>query len=133
MNNLLIERKAKFLFSSSYPLRFQYLICIAILFLSFCNRTTLSLTKDNVENPSYVSKTESYLLGYYEFGAVEEWICPSDSHTKIVIERNIVDSVIHFAVGGVFTTRSNIVYCSKSIEARPTELQPNSSGKTKSR
>lgn len=120
-----------FLISSSYPVRFQYLIWIAILFFSFCNRTTLSLTKDNVENPSYESKTESYFLGYYEFGAVEEWICPSGSHNKIVIERNIVDSVIHFAVGGVFTTRSNIVYCSKSLESRQAEMQPKAKPKSR--
>jgi hypothetical protein len=109
--------------------RFGILIIASLLFFSFCNKTTLTFTKDNVETPNYESRTESYLMGYYEFHAVEEWICPSDSHNKVIIERGKIDTAIHYLAGGILTTRSNIVYCSKSLEVA--EVEPESKPKNK--
>ena len=100
----------------------EFLILILFVFFSFCNKTTLNFTKDKIEEPSYESKSESYLVGYFEIGKIEEWICPNGSHNKLVIERGLIDTIIHFTVGGVFTTRSNIVYCSQSLEVTEVEL-----------
>ncbi|NCS95469.1 MAG: hypothetical protein GW761_16885 [Leptospira sp.] len=109
-------------FGSTHHIKTYCLLILMVLLISYCNKTTLSLTKDKIETASYESKTESYLLGYYELGQTEEWVCPSGSHNKVVIERNKFDTIIHFAVGGVFTTRSNTIYCSKSVEVADIEL-----------
>lgn len=97
---------------------YQLKLALFFIILNFinCNKTTLHLTKDDVEKPTYESRTESYFLGYYEFGKVEEWICDSGKHNRIEIEKGYVDTIIHFIVGGIFTTRTNSIYCLPSKE-----------------
>jgi|JI8StandDraft_1071087.scaffolds.fasta_scaffold47431_3 hypothetical protein len=104
----------------------KYIIILSGIIFINCNKTTLYLTKDTIESPTYESRTESYLLGYYEFGKVEEWICESGTHNRLEIEKGFVDTIVHFIVGGVFTTRTNAIYCLPSkanIESNPKQEQ----------
>jgi len=84
---------------------------LCVLLSLGCNQATLIDKKSTAEKPSDSNRTYSYVMGYYEFGAPREAVCPEGKLTRVEIKRNVVDSIIHFFVGGIVTTRTQEIYC----------------------
>ncbi|WP_442915975.1 LIC_10461 domain-containing protein [Leptospira sp. GIMC2001] len=80
-----------------------------------CNRTTINFQKSpkdqNLQESSL--KTYSYVIGYLELGQTKTTNCDSSKLSRVVMERNWLDTVIHFAIGGFVTTRTTTVTCIK--------------------
>lgn len=91
-------------------LKFPLLILLIFIFQS-CNHATFVDVRSSAEKPTASTKTYSYVLGYFELGKPAEAICPEGKVTKIEIKRNVVDSIIHFLIGGIVTSRTQDVYC----------------------
>lgn len=92
-------------------MRILGLFTLLILSLASCNKTTLINTRSIGETPNETSKTHSIILGYYEIGKSNTAFCPEGRISRIVIKRNLWDSVVHILVGGVYSTRTQEVYC----------------------
>lgn len=80
-------------------------------FVFQCNHTTLVDVRSSAEKPTATTKTYSYVLGYFELGQPAEAICPEGKLTKVEIKRNVMDSIIHFLIGGIVTSRTQDIYC----------------------
>jgi hypothetical protein len=92
-------------------MRFLGLLIIFIGLLANCNRTTLINTKSIGEKPNETSKTKAVGLGYYEIGDANVAFCPEGRISRIEIKRNRTDAIIHILAGGIYTTRTQEVYC----------------------
>jgi hypothetical protein len=92
-------------------MRILGLFTLLILSFANCNKTTLINTKSIAETPNETSKTHSIILGYYEIGKPNTAFCPEGRISRIEIKRNLKDAIIHILVGGVYSTRTQEVYC----------------------
>lgn len=94
-------------------MRYQKFILALIIVIStgFCNRATLIDKRSSAQESAGSTRTISYIMGYYEFGEVNEAICPEGRLTRIEIKRGVLDSIIHIVAGGIVSTRTQDVYC----------------------
>lgn len=83
------------------------------LLLGACNTTTLLQSSNSSPDllPVESNTTRSVVMGYFEVGDVNVARCPEGNLSRIRIQRGFLDSVIHILVGGIYSTRTQEVYC----------------------
>lgn len=89
---------------------------IALLGLGFlvnCQTTVIQINPSSEQTAQPTGKVRygSAVLGNIDITKNYESPCGQNVN-KVVIRRDLIDSIIHFAIGGIYTTRSVEVYCS---------------------
>ncbi len=91
----------------------QLLLAFGILVLSHCQTTIIQInpSSEPMIQPTGKVRYGSAAFGYIDISKNYESPCGQNVN-QVVIRRDWLDSVIHFAIGGIYTTRSVEVYCS---------------------
>lgn len=101
----------------------QALIALVLAGAVSCHTTIIETNPQSPEGPeNQVAEDgkapdyeETYIslgLGIYEYSEPDYVPCPGGVKS-VKMERNVLDTVIHFFVGGIYTTRHVQVVCNK--------------------
>ena len=85
------------------------ILCFMIVFMS-CQTTVLNFAPSQGAEPTQSTAYGSMLVGIFEVSDPPEIPCPGQVR-KIVITRNAWDFLLHFFLGGIYTTRRIRIYC----------------------
>lgn len=85
---------------------------LGIFIFSNCQTTVIQISPSSepLGKPTSKVRYGSAAFGYIDVTKNYESPCGQNVN-QIVIQRDWVDSLIHFAIGGIYTTRSVDVYC----------------------
>ena len=103
-----------------YRLKKIFISLVLVLFVTAganCHKTTIKVKPQ--QHPDYIREAKlekkvrykSLFLGVKELSTAEPEQCPENRAETVIIKRDLIDSVIHVLIGGVFTTRSVELYC----------------------
>ncbi|MGJ4752538.1 hypothetical protein CH370_10905 [Leptospira kmetyi] len=84
-----------------------------------CHNTTLQIHENQIQpsfsaesKPDQTFKQGGYLVGLIDAFETPEISCP-EGKPQILIQRNVLDNVIHWTIGGIYTRRTVQVFCQK--------------------
>lgn len=94
-------------------LLFTFFFVLMSIVLSNCQTTVIQInpSSEPMIQPSGKVRYGSAAFGYIDVTKNYESPCGQNVN-QVVIRRDWLDSLIHFAIGGIYTTRSVDVYCS---------------------
>lgn len=94
-------------------------ILFFFLFVFDCHNTTLQIYQNQtpILNPTQEKPEATFIQGGYLVGMIENFK-PPEIHCKegkpqILIQRNLMDSFLHWTIGGIYTRRTVQVFCHK--------------------
>ncbi len=92
---------------------------IFFIFTIGCHNTTLKIYPNQTpilnpvrEKPDLTYKQGGYLVGMIENFKIPEIHC-KEGRPQILIQRNLMDSILHWTIGGIYTSRTVQVFCQK--------------------
>ncbi|AOP35306.1 hypothetical protein A0128_16520 [Leptospira tipperaryensis] len=97
----------------------RILIAPFLLFALGCHNTTLQIYPNQtpIMNPTHEKPEITYTQGGYLVGMIENFKTPEvhckEGKPQIFIQRNLMDSILHWTIGGIYTRRTVQVFCQK--------------------
>ncbi|TGM53177.1 LA_3781 family PerA/PerB upregulated protein [Leptospira adleri] len=89
------------------------------LFVLGCHNTTLQIYPNQIPiaNPTQEKPEATFTQGGYLVGMIENFKTPEircrEGKPQILIQRNLMDSFLHWTIGGIYTRRTVQVFCNK--------------------
>ncbi|MBM9579260.1 hypothetical protein JWG45_19115 [Leptospira sp. 201903070] len=84
-----------------------------------CHNTSLQIYPNQtpILNPIREKPETTYIQGGYAVGLIENFKAPEvhckEGKPQIFIQRNLMDSILHWTIGGIYTRRTVQVFCQK--------------------
>ncbi|PJZ58796.1 LA_3781 family PerA/PerB upregulated protein [Leptospira barantonii] len=94
-------------------------IAIATTIVVGCHNTTLQIHENQspLKFPAESKPDQTFKQGGYLVGLIDSFETPevrcTEGKPQILIQRNFLDNVIHWTIGGIYTRRTVQVFCQK--------------------